>query len=82
MPNRARDLTGNSFGRLTVLRRYDRPSYPQSWYCRCDCGTEIVTAGRYLLDGHVRSCGGSVSFRAKGNPGSGPGRLWVGSGTD
>lgn len=45
---RAKDLTGQRFGRLVVLREADEPyrsprGIPsRRWVCRCDCGKEIV----------------------------------------
>lgn len=58
----ARDLTGEKFGRLTVLRRV--PDNVSSsgyktvmWECRCDCGNEIVVRGKCLTSGVTRSCG-------------------------
>jgi hypothetical protein len=55
------DLTGQRFGRLTVIRRYgtirtEENIYP-TWLCHCDCGTEKVVTGRYLRTGRTRSCG-------------------------
>lgn len=52
------DLTGKTFGRLTVLERHgiiygDRIA----WRCRCDCGGEAITSTSKLLTGAKRSCG-------------------------
>lgn len=57
-----RDLTGQRFGRLTVISRaedYVRPSSHRSvrWLCRCDCGTEKVVRGTHLKSGAIVSCG-------------------------
>jgi len=55
-----KDETGNRYGMLTVLRRYDT-SDPSSvgayWLCRCDCGTEVAVQGTKLRNGNTRSCG-------------------------
>lgn len=57
------DLTGKSFGRLTVIRRYFPKNLPEwkknqpQWLCSCVCGKSIVTDGRYLRDGDTKSCG-------------------------
>lgn len=52
------DLTGQRFGRLTVLgRSQDRPSGLTVWHCRCDCGNEIDAIGNNLKRGHTKSCG-------------------------
>lgn len=55
-----KDITGQRFGRLTVLRQVEKPiaysPYAQ-WLCRCDCGKEIVAVSGNLVDGRTRSCG-------------------------
>lgn len=56
-----RDLTGQRFGKLTVLRRADAPQDGKSagdrWLCRCDCGGEATVLGANLVRGHTKSCG-------------------------
>jgi hypothetical protein len=47
------DLTGQRFGRLTVLRR-DHRHY---WRCRCECGHETVARCDHLATGRTQSCG-------------------------
>jgi len=54
------DLTGQKFGRITVIKRIDRPIGDRSdtrWLCECECGSvkEIVSAS--LLGGKTKSCG-------------------------
>lgn len=49
--------TGETFGRLTVMRfshRRDEKSYYQ---CRCTCGTVFPVMYSHLLNGNTRSCG-------------------------
>lgn len=53
------DLTGQRFGRLTVLKPTDS-RYTTGfvvWRCRCDCGKEILQPGNALRDGRTVSCG-------------------------
>lgn len=51
------DLTGQRFGRLTVIR-YDHAEHDGAhWLCKCDCGTEKVLAGYSLRSGKTKSCG-------------------------
>ena len=56
-----RDLTGQRFGKLTVLRRADAPQNGKPvgdrWLCRCDCGGEVTVLGANLVRGHTKSCG-------------------------
>ena len=53
-----KDLTGQQFGRLTVIedtrRRYNGKVV---WRCRCSCGKVTEVAGSYLTSGNTRSCG-------------------------
>lgn len=56
---RHKDLTGEKFGRLTVLTRYEENTKHGSrqWVCKCSCGkTTIVTTSK-LNKGHTKSCG-------------------------
>lgn len=63
MPTRKnfRDLTGQTFGRLTVIGFAGmRPFSTQShacWRCRCACGREKVVMACNLLGGRSASCG-------------------------
>jgi hypothetical protein len=53
-----KDLTGQRFGRLTVLRQEGRNKQGHlKWICRCDCGTEKAIVGASLVKGAVVSCG-------------------------
>ena len=59
-----KDLTGQPFGRLIVIREYGRDKHGNVlWLCRClgkngnDCGKEVVVEGNHLKDGHTASCG-------------------------
>ena len=58
-----KDLTGLSFGRLTVISRVDDYVTPSTkrrraqWLCRCECGTEKVVLGEALTRGLTLSCG-------------------------
>lgn len=56
--SRVKDLTGKTFGRLTVIRREGSNEQGRAlWLCRCDCGVESIKQGKLLLNGHCRSCG-------------------------
>ena len=60
------DLTGQRFGRLTVIR-YDHSEHDGAhWLCKCDCGNEKVAAGYSLRSGRTRSsvCLSSCDSRA------------------
>ena len=56
------DLTGQKFGRLTVIERannYVSPKGQQTaqWLCKCECGNLIVVRGDSLRTGNNLSCG-------------------------
>jgi len=51
------DLTGQQFGRLTVLGRAQGEHGGSLWRCRCGCGKETVVRYAYLVSGHTKSCG-------------------------
>src|ERR1700747_1570246 len=54
------DLTGQTFGLLTVIKRVENPN-PKNrnsrWLCRCECGNETITISQHLRSGHTTSCG-------------------------
>lgn len=52
------DLTGQRFGRLTVLYRDTQKIGGKAyWICQCDCGKIISTMGVNLRKGVTKSCG-------------------------
>lgn len=58
MGRKAIDLTGQRFGRLTIIERAGGLSGKSAkWLCRCDCGNEKVTTRQKLIRGDVQSCG-------------------------
>lgn len=53
------DLTGKTFGRLTVIsmaktRSKDRRAM---WFCKCECGEDKLLSSNALLTGNSMSCG-------------------------
>ena len=58
MGAKLKDLTGNVYGRLTVLRRGDYDRWGNIlWVCRCECGTNKSINGGSLRSGNSQSCG-------------------------
>lgn len=53
------DLTGQRFGRLTVLEMAEKKPYSKAacWSCVCDCGKKKTVLGTNLRNGTIRSCG-------------------------
>lgn len=67
-PLKVEDLTGQKFGRLTVIGRdlqRDEEEYKNGtmtnahWLCKCDCGNPQIKSvtGYQLKTGHTQSCG-------------------------
>jgi hypothetical protein len=54
---KAIDLTGKTFGRLTVLGRSPRKARHAIWTCDCQCGQRSEVEGQDLRDGVSQSCG-------------------------
>ena len=51
------DLTGQKYGRLTVIRRGETVNKRTRWVCLCECGREITAEAYNLKTGHTNSCG-------------------------
>lgn len=52
-----KDLTGNRYGRLTVIGFDGRYGDTYKWKCKCDCGNTSIVARNNLTRGHTNSCG-------------------------
>lgn len=59
MSGKYRDLTGQTFGRLSVLSlsSFIYSNGGRKWECRCSCGNLVVIRGDSLTSGHTSSCG-------------------------
>lgn len=51
------DLTGQRYGRLTVLEQAENEGGRTAWRCLCDCGKETTAKSYHLRSGRVTSCG-------------------------
>ena len=51
------DLTGQKFGRLTVVARIGTKNGSALWKCVCDCGNTAAVTSRSLKTGNTSSCG-------------------------
>lgn len=53
------DLTGQKFGRLTVIKKSGKDNSGKNimWLCKCECGGFTKTTTAHLRDGHAQSCG-------------------------
>ena len=53
----AEDLSGMTFGRLTIIRKDGNINGRTAWLCKCTCGNEKTVITKYLKNGAVKSCG-------------------------
>ena len=65
------DLTGQRFGRLTVIHRGNdkttaNGSNQVTWLCKCDCGKTIEVRASSLRRGFTKSCGCLKDYRSDG----------------
>lgn len=51
------DLTGQKFGKLTVLYPVNSDTHQRLWCCRCECGSLTTVHTHTLTSGHTKSCG-------------------------
>ena len=59
------DILGQTFGRLTVIKKAPKRIRLTEWVCRCECGNIVVVAGRSLRNGNTKSCGCLQRERAR-----------------
>lgn len=59
MSNKRIDLTGKTFGDLSVIRLSDNRGKDGTklWECKCVCGKMIYIHAYSLINGHYKSCG-------------------------
>lgn len=51
------DLTGQVFGRLTVIKQAPNHGRRVAWQCRCSCGNANSVQSNSLVSGKTKSCG-------------------------
>ena len=54
---RSVDLTGQKFGRLTVVRFGHKENGRKYYLCQCDCGNFKIVSNHSLKSGNTKSCG-------------------------
>ncbi len=57
LPARAKDLSGRTFGKLTVGEWTALADGTFGWMCRCECGNSSTSDAYRLLSGKKKSCG-------------------------
>ncbi|WP_292533517.1 hypothetical protein [Methylocystis sp.] len=56
MPRKTIDMTGQTFGALTIVGPAHKVRTHQHWRCRCDCGNERIARRDALVTGQVQGC--------------------------
>lgn len=51
------DLTGQTFGRLIVIRQVESRNQQRRWLADCSCGNQTIVTTKNLNNGQTRSCG-------------------------
>lgn len=51
------DMAGETYGKLTVIRKSGIIAKSAYWICSCECGKETVARRGHLLSGNIKSCG-------------------------
>lgn len=54
---KVQDLTGQTFGRLSVIERAENRGGRRYWLCSCECGKQKEVEAQNLKSGRVLSCG-------------------------
>jgi hypothetical protein len=64
-------ISGDRFGKLTVVKYMFKRNSRDMYLCLCDCGRETITMGHNLTKGNTKSCG---CMRNSNNPNGRNGR--------
>lgn len=74
-----KDLTGQRFERLTVVKRLENNRHSRAmWLCKCECGNELSVIGQNLILGRTKSCGCLRKEKAHGLVQTRLHRIWTG----
>lgn len=68
MPKRIELVSGQKFGRLTVVKYAGTNNSNRrngTWECKCECGNIVIVIGSYLVGGQTKSCGCLKGTRLK-----------------
>ena len=73
-----KDLCGERFGNLVVIRSAGSRNGLRYWVCQCDCGNEKIVRGGHLQAGNVSSCGCKRGNKKHGEYKTRLYHIWVG----
>lgn len=57
LKKRIKDISGKTFGKITVISFYGSKNNRALWNCKCECGAECICDSHSLLEGRISSCG-------------------------
>lgn len=62
------DLTGQRYGKLTVIKPGESINGHTRWLCVCDCGKEAIVTTSHLRNGSTKSCGCFQDYARRNRP--------------
>ena len=67
---RAKDVSGQVFGKLRAVRRAKNPmgNMRTRWLCQCSCGKTTIVTQKHLANGNTKSCGCLQERKGSENP--------------
>lgn len=57
MSGKLKDITGERYGKLTVIKFSRMVGKHSYWLCKCECGNEHIARSDCLKRGYIKSCG-------------------------
>jgi len=51
------DITGQTFNRLTVIKKTYSKNLKTYWECKCECGKKTIVLKNNIIKGNTKSCG-------------------------
>jgi hypothetical protein len=57
LPLKMKNIKGQKFDRLLVLRYLYSKKGRAHWLCLCSCGNKVIVSGKNLRNGNTKSCG-------------------------
>lgn len=58
-----KELVGNKYSFLTILKFSEKRKGQNFWLCQCDCGNEIVVNQHKLMRRKIKSCGCVIKWK-------------------
>lgn len=75
--SKIKDLTGQKYGRLTVIEMIPKTTRKTFWKCVCECGNEKIVRSDQVQCGNIQSCGCFVPQRDHGKSKTRQYNIWM-----